>query len=215
MVTKCYTISELLCWTSILMSDCEDRVCLMNNIMSDFYDYMYWSSLIKVAEWFVGNWEKTMQLSNELYKIEWFYWYWDKCANSNCFIEVPICLDCFCPKLYQIKMEQSVYWLDASKYTVTYVDDKWVVDFNIPNWVDQWYIVYTITHTPLSSYNDTICIDPRLLTWLRLMIKKAIAEKDNEFNLASYFSQRLWERKAQKEKDLANNLISVTTNNVR
>lgn len=215
MITKCYTISELLCWTSILMSDCEDRVCMMNNIMQDFYDYMYGSPLTKIAEWFTWNWSKVMELSHDLYKIEWFYWYGGGCANNNCFLEVPICVDCFCPKLYQIKMEPTLYDVNSSQYRVRYEWDKWFVDFNIPNWVDQWYVVYSVVHQQLNSYDDTICIDPRLLTWLKLMIKKAIAEKDNEFNVSSYYSQRLAERKEQKTKDISNNLISVTTNNVR
>lgn len=216
MVTKCYTISELLCWLNILMSDCDDRVCMMNNILSDFYDYMYGSPLLKVAEWFVGNGIKTMELSNELYKLEWFYGYGDSCANNKCFIEVPNCLDCLCPKLYQIKMEQTLYWLDASKYKLTYsTDDKWIVDFNIPNGIDQWYVVYSITHKPLSSYDETICIDPRLLTWLKLMIKKVIAETNMEINLANHYDQKLSERKARKDKDMWGNLISVITTNVR
>lgn len=217
MITKCYTISQLLAWTNIMMADCEDRVNVMNNILSDFYDFMYGSPLIKVGEGFVGSWEKTMQLSYEPYKIEWFYGYGTACQNNKCFIKVPSCLDCSCPELYQIKMEQSIYWLSGSQYKVTYVeaDDRWILDFNIPNWVDQWWVVYSITQKPLINYSDTICIDPRLLQWVRYMIKKYIAENDREMNLAQYYSGELEKRKQRKDKDLVQNLISVVTTNVR
>ena len=45
------------------MSDCEDRLCLINNIMAEFYDYMYWTHLTKVAEWFTGSGSKVIELA--------------------------------------------------------------------------------------------------------------------------------------------------------
>lgn len=216
MIRKCYTIWEILAGTNILMADCEDRVDVINNVMTDFYDYMYWSPLIKVGEWFTGNGDKTMQLLYDPYKIEWFYWYGDWCAaNSKCFIKVPQCLDCHCPDLYQIKMEQALYGISGSQYVLTYDNVHWILDFNIPNGVDQWYVVYSITHTPITNYTDTICIDPRLLAWVKLMLRKYMAENDNEINLAQYYSAELEKWKARKEKDMSGNLISVITTNVR
>lgn len=216
MITKCYTIKKLLCWLDIRMSDCEDRLCLMNNIMADFYDYMYWSPLIKVAEGFVWTWQKVMELAYEPYKIEWFYWYGKWCANNNCFIKVANCIDCMCPELYQIKMENSIHTTDPSQFKVRYEeeDDKWFIDYNIPVWLEQWYVVYTRTHKDLTNNDETICLDPRLLTWLKLMIRKHVAINEKETNMASYYEQELWTWKAKTEKNQSWNLISIITNHV-
>lgn len=216
MINKCYSISKLLCWLDVRMSDCDDRICLINNIMTDFYDFMYWSPLLKVAEWFVWAWLKQMELSYEPYKIEWFYWYGNWCGNNNCFVKVKNCIDCMCPELYQIKMENSLHTKDPSQYKLRYESDnnKRFIDFNIPWWVDRWYIVYSRTHKDLLMYDEKICIDPRLLTWLKLMIRKYLAVNDKETNLAQYYSQELSSWKLNKEKEHAWNLISVITNNV-
>lgn len=216
MATKCYTISELLAWKNILISDCEDRTNFMNEALEEFFDLMYGSPLTKSAEWFVWNWVKTMQLIYDVYKIDWFYWYGSWCTNGNCFIKVPKCIDCHCPDLYQIKMEQSIYWLDWWQYKLTYSDNdnKRTIDFNIPNGIDTWYVVYSINHRKLTSYSDTVCIDPRLTIWLKLIIRRMLAERDMEINLANYYAQRFTEWKTRQDKNVANNLISVITSNV-
>jgi len=198
------------------MSDCEDRLCLINNIMAEFYDYMYWTHLTKVAEWFTGSGSKVIELAYEPYKIEWFYWYGSWCANKNCFVKIQSCIDCMCPELYQIKMENSLHTTDPSQFKVRYEEgnDKWFVDFNIPAGVDQWYIVYTRNHKDLTSNNQTICLDPRLLPWLKMMIRKYVAINEKEINLAQYYEQELATWKAKIEKNQSWNLISVITNHV-
>ena len=131
------------------------------------------------------------------------------------FIKVQQCLDCFFPELYQIKMEQSLYGIKWGQYMLTYDDVHWTLDFNIPNGVDQWYVVYSVTHKPITSYTETICIDPRLLPWVKLMLRKYLAENAMEINLAQYYSSELEKWRAKKEKDMSGNLISVITTNVR
>jgi len=216
MISKCYTIGELLCWLDVMITDCSDRICLMNNILTDFYDYMYWSPLIKLGEGFVWSGDKKIELTFEPYKIEWFYGWWKNCANNNCFIKVQSCLDCVCPELYQIKMENSLHWVWPAQYMLSYddVDDKWFLDFNIPAGVDRWYVVYSRTHKPITMYDETICIDHRLLTGLKLMIRKYIAINQKETNLAQFYWQELAVWKANKEKEHVWNLISVMSNNV-
>lgn len=175
----------------------------MNRILRDFYTNIAWTKLARVWVAFTGDWLKTIQFDHWVKQVHGFMWKVDKeCANQRLFtkIENPNDCHCSCEWTYNIIMEETRTTPMEWQYYFNRENDKLVLKANIPNWVTEWRVVYSMWPEELTSIDDKICIDDNALVLLQYLVKTVYAEDNNEINMAQYYNNKFNEL-FKKERD--------------
>lgn len=209
-----YTIKEILCWLNINEPDCRNKVCIMNRILRDFYTHITGTKLAKIAVHFDWAWVKTIQFPHWVKQIHDFIVKWN-CVSPKCFRKLENCGNWSCEWLYQMFM-QEVWSTPVSGQYYINKDTSWtVITANIPSWVTEGWVVYSIWPEKLISIDDIIDIDDNALILFEQLIMKTFAEKNKEVNMAQYHENqfnKLLAKEIENQERLPYNIIGLHQN---
>lgn len=206
---ECLTVRELFCGLNINDPDCDNKICTLNRILRDFYTQISNTKLSKLAVAFSGWGFKTIEMPYWLKQVHNIIVKWN-CLWKKCFVKMPTCNWFDCDGLYEFIAQQ--VWSEPAvwQYYISKENDKQVVKLNLPDWVTEWWIVYSRAWEVLEDLDDEICIDPNALVLLQYMIKEVYAEDSREINMASYYRNKfdaLLKRELENQEKLPYRII--------
>lgn len=198
---KCYTPQEILCWTKAnsMSQDCDP--CKFNNMLSMAYTYFSWFDFLRDHIDFVwskdcNDWvtmEATTPNGNCISKIMGIYVVLDTSCDtfSSCWIPQKCT---FCP--------DTVYKLPHRRVSKRYQAGDFTLDWDrilaqIGPDIKKGWIEYSKWPKKIESYDDEICLTEEELMAIQLMANMVDAENDGNVELASYFEQRLYNRRTR------------------
>lgn len=192
------TVKDLYKWTSISDSWCDSKIARVNDMLSMFALEIYDLYPQKIIERFEpASCKAKITTTYPIVKVFGFYW-------TGCHIwcsEDP--KDC-CWKFRKLLMEE-MYWdnLDQNSYAVTW--DK-EVTVKLPQWMTDWFIVYSRWFEPVTSLNSTITMNPQMLALFRLYMKSEYSlEWDNDVNMSANYTSK-FNTQLKKLKDMYANV---------
>jgi len=174
-------------------------VCTMNRILREFYTHITGTKLAKVATAFTGSGNITIQFPHWVKQVHDFI-VQGKCVWQKCFSKLEWCEGYCSEPMYQMFMQEvwSTPWV--GQYYITKENDETVIKANIHSGVTNGWVVYSRWPETLGSITDTIQIDDNALIALEYLILKTYAEKNRDYQLATYYKNQFTEM-LNKEKE--------------
>ena len=188
---ECLTANEILDGARMIDQWCAKKVDRFNRILRNFYLDTVGVQYNIVAQPIGANGLTTIQTEYPIYKIFWFFWEWcDPCfidEGNKCCGQWTNFL-----KMYQVDRDPKV---GQYKY-----ECSTEIKANIPNWLKNWYFVYSRWPSEIEWMNEEVCINPMMQTGLEYMIEKFYGELDDDNNAREIARQNYTEWLADIKK---------------
>lgn len=210
--TKLMKVKDIYKWTNITDSGCDSKISRFNDILASFATEVYDFYPRKYIQRFEPTSCKSyIYATYPVAKVWGFFW---KGCKVWCSLDPKDC----CAGYKRLLMEE-LYGdnLDQNSYSITYDDagqddddndeykDK--INFILPAWTTDAFVVYSKGFPKVKTLNDDIDIDRYTLSLLRLYMKSEYAlESDNDINMsANYYSR--FQTKLKRYKEMFDNNV--------
>lgn len=195
-------IKDLFKWLNISDVTCSVAINRINRILRWFYLDTIDFDQNRISEEIVCNWDTKHETEFPIYKLRWFYAVIDpnnsQCINLHCVAhseEDQICISCgtdpqvtYALKTFPTKWERAQW-----QYTMTCEN---TVFFHAYDCFNKVYIEYSKWPLKVTSLEDEIQIDSKMLIALEYYIEWHYALRNKELNMSNKFaelySQVLW-----------------------
>lgn len=162
-------------------------VCRFNSILQDHYLLMVWLDTAKVAVWFTWSWIQNIVSLNweDVYRVHAIYV--EPCDTQcppQCMNKEPTCNPC-CENLYSLEIYEAIWDLTVWAFAVN--NNK--ISFNVWEWIQKWYVVYSKWARTINSLDDSICFEPTEIRLLKQTIMKTRMEYKWDYEAANYFEK--------------------------
>lgn len=187
-------IKDLFKWLNVKDDTCSPKIARINRILRNFYiDTIDFDQNI-VSQEVVCAWDMSIETEYPIYKLRWFYWVVtedNRHCSKQCIAmsaEDHVCRTCsstpqetFLLKTYQTNGSRQEW-----QYTIA-CDN--VIHFNPYSCFDKVFLEYSRWPLTITTVEDEIELDSKMLIALEYLIEAHYALRDDEYNRATKYEE--------------------------
>ena len=190
-------VKDIYNWTNISDSWCKSKIARFNDILSSFAIEVYDLYPRK----YIQRFNPSVEQINTKYPIAKVWGFFGKGCNVWCSSDPKDC----CAGFRRLLIEE-LYWdnLDQNSYAIVWEKE---IQIKVPSGTTDAFVVYSKWFEEVKSLEDTIDIDPYILSLLKLFMKSEYAlESENDINVsANYYSR--FQTRYKKLKEMFDNSV--------